>query len=83
VWLKRKTSNIELPTSNFQHRTSNSQGALPRTVLELDGVVVLSLANLASANNLHSAPKARMFPGHTDGWTSVDYLLDTDGVQTL
>jgi hypothetical protein len=43
----------------------------------------LSLANPASANNLHAVPKARMFPEHTVGQISVDHPLVTNGVQAL
>jgi len=46
-------------------------------------LTVLSLANLSSANNLHSVPKARMFQEHTDEEISVDHPLVTDGMRAL
>jgi hypothetical protein len=46
-------------------------------------LAVLSLAKLSSANNLHSVPKARMFPEQTGGKVSVDYLLVTAGELAL
>jgi hypothetical protein len=36
-------------------------------------LAVLNLANLSSANNLHSVPKARMFPEHTNGFRRLAF----------